>query len=1163
MTQAIRIEMPSDDEYISEFISIQTKYLDSLVNIVYARPELEEDVKELISYIVDSGDGIGFRFDDFVETILKCNGNESILVQGAQGTGKSTFLSFLWYELLKRYAKSESSLLPCYVDLHYYDYLNEHDAQVMLEDDLKRIHASLKAMGLDRVFFILDGIDTYRRELPKLQKVLFNHVSDYPFRTICLGSAEDIPVSYDQKNESVWLGFSYYRKLEVKSIHRDQKALLHRIVDIVAKIYAKTQEASSECIVVTAQRYSVRKVDFRTILLLIRIVDQGITLDPRSLGIAINKYYNMLGINDELRLEAQYATQYQLGMEPDRKDTKPKILRHKNRLMRDYLTAYDFHMAICESGQSRNMQTRIAPYCQLRQTFSVSTNRFIKDFYHDLKPKEGRQYVNCLISMLLSATTSVQMKAQITYMLGRVEEYSESQARKILVKQYNALYGTLFTSRYMLRTDSIAKTAELVLFRTTAVSLLNLEYKDHIKGYLKCVLYNARMMEINRAFHQKYYNEPTEQLDDYDYIDDVLSDFSVTQHILSKKIRKVIQSGSQQYSAYLDIITLYSFAISRIRTLSQNTRNELALLAREILAAPNTKNPTISLFKLPIVRSYVQLALDILSRGELFVFDIVTELYSLKIKKRQGWVERKVNMPESISDHMYYCFLIALLFLPPTLDAYDDEEENSYLRHYHKEKVLSMLLVHDIGEALNGDIIHGRKSETDTRVEVERVRYYGLLSAIPFFFGLASYSDLHDQYEKQADINARVAKDIDILEAYLQACYYSVNNSGVDVCEWGSYANANLKTAVGRSIKNTLDQNIASKMQGGKLTMYNDGDRKPLANDTVIWVQLSDLHYDLNRAYTNTQAMLLSLKKQLNDLVHQAFGQQNATIALICTGDYRFAKDQREATALSDAKAVSVYINELAELLGVAKEHIIILPGNHDVNRNHRYIREAVVKELYCNYLDHIKENGIFPHQEQYAELMEGFAFFQMILKNIYGEILGEAKWQQWCRQGCIVEIICGLQFVLINTAIVSSDYKPEDQMVYGWGYPHAIRESLDPNLPVIVLGHHGYDFLHMAEREQFISFLRNSDVLSKIYLCGHAHEIDVKDIGFGITQFTAGTLRQDDKISQAGFYIGKYEPHNKQVEVKAVFWDKHDKAWRIDRNFNKGDGAKSIQVMD
>ena len=153
-----------------------------------------------------------------------------------------------------------------------FDYLNEHDAQVMLENDLEHIHLSLETMGLDRVFFILDGIDTYRRELPKLQKVLFDHVSDYPFKTICLGSAEDIPVSYNQKNESVWLGFSYYRKLEVKAIHRNQKALLHRIVDIAAKIYATTQNASSERIVVTAQRYSVRKVDFRTILLLIRIL---------------------------------------------------------------------------------------------------------------------------------------------------------------------------------------------------------------------------------------------------------------------------------------------------------------------------------------------------------------------------------------------------------------------------------------------------------------------------------------------------------------------------------------------------------------------------------------------------------------------------------------------------------------------------------------------------------------------------------------------------------------------------------------------------------------------------------------------------------------------------------------------------------------------------
>ena len=61
--------------------------------------------------------------------------------------------------------------------------------------------------------------------------------------------------------------------------------------------------------------------------------------------------------------------------------------------------------------------------------------------------------------------------------------------------------------------------------------------------------------------------------------------------------------------------------------------------------------------------------------------------------KRVQWVSRNIDDPESISEHTFNTWLMAMLFLP---DEYDSED-------YNKKEILDMLLVHDLAEAVLGD----------------------------------------------------------------------------------------------------------------------------------------------------------------------------------------------------------------------------------------------------------------------------------------------------------------------------------------------------------------------------------------------------------------------------------------------------------------------------
>ena len=81
-------------------------------------------------------------------------------------------------------------------------------------------------------------------------------------------------------------------------------------------------------------------------------------------------------------------------------------------------------------------------------------------------------------------------------------------------------------------------------------------------------------------------------------------------------------------------------------------------------------------------------------REQFSITHFIEEIYQLKLKPRKGWVNRNVMCPESIASHMYGALLLAYLHLP---DQIEEEPE------YKKEKILKMLLVHDIGETYVGD----------------------------------------------------------------------------------------------------------------------------------------------------------------------------------------------------------------------------------------------------------------------------------------------------------------------------------------------------------------------------------------------------------------------------------------------------------------------------
>lgn len=133
-------------------------------------------------------------------------------------------------------------------------------------------------------------------------------------------------------------------------------------------------------------------------------------------------------------------------------------------------------------------------------------------------------------------------------------------------------------------------------------------------------------------------------------------------------------------------------------------------------------------------------------------------LQNLKICKRTGWYHHRVPEPESISDHMYRMAVMAILLKEDKVDI---------------RKCVMMALVHDLAEALVGDLTPHCKVDKDekTRRELDAIHFltYDLLGDTD---ASNTIFQLWYEYEQRQSLESKLVKDLDCFELCLQAYEY-------------------------------------------------------------------------------------------------------------------------------------------------------------------------------------------------------------------------------------------------------------------------------------------------------------------------------------------------------------------------------------------------------
>jgi len=443
------------------------------------------------------------------------------------------------------------------------------------------------------------------------------------------------------------------------------------------------------------------------------------------------------------------------------------IREHSNN--RDFLTAWHIVRLLQDASDNENVRKQIVDESVLAFDFTETVNQFVKKIIN--ADAEILDQVFATVRLLhehVDATT----KSFFFYVLGRFEKQGPAKlAAEFLTAQKLDLEERLEDTD-----DSQTRLEILVLLRTTFISLSYLRQEGVADDYIAHLLTYQEAAVINRAFHRIYYgdNLAGRQAGLARYADD-RGDWKNSREALFSRISKHLsavnagRAGGNNILFEINLFTLISFTQHGF---VQSTIDERVLADVRKLVAPcliQVKNEDLA--------AYLESCEVDFSRGEANRWMFLVDLYRLKQTLRQGWVDRKIGEAnprrvESISEHSHLAYLMAHFLLPPELPS---------LQHYDKSVVLKMLLVHDLAEAYIGDHVVGRLTPSERQEylakETSVMHYIRMKDTYIGVYDAADAFNYWYEFEnhrtgESEHINARIAKDFDRFENYVQLAIY-------------------------------------------------------------------------------------------------------------------------------------------------------------------------------------------------------------------------------------------------------------------------------------------------------------------------------------------------------------------------------------------------------
>jgi len=139
------------------------------------------------------------------------------------------------------------------------------------------------------------------------------------------------------------------------------------------------------------------------------------------------------------------------------------------------------------------------------------------------------------------------------------------------------------------------------------------------------------------------------------------------------------------------------------------------------------------------------------------ILDFFKTAANLKKISRQGWIDKlSLDNPESVADHSYSMAVISMVI--------------SDLENYNSEKIIKMVLLHDLAESKTGDYTPEKLSK-EKKNKLENNAFNEIVKNLPNLIK-SQYLQIWQEYQENTSIESKLVHQIDKLEMVIQAKIY-------------------------------------------------------------------------------------------------------------------------------------------------------------------------------------------------------------------------------------------------------------------------------------------------------------------------------------------------------------------------------------------------------
>ena len=135
----------------------------------------------------------------------------------------------------------------------------------------------------------------------------------------------------------------------------------------------------------------------------------------------------------------------------------------------------------------------------------------------------------------------------------------------------------------------------------------------------------------------------------------------------------------------------------------------------------------------------------------------------LKHLKRTGWVMRDVPLPETVASHSWRMAVMAL-----------QKEDELKKLGVDVNQVVQMCLLHDVSEAIVGDIVPEHHQITNKKISKQEKHLLEMQAVknMADKYGFKKLKTIFNEYEEQKTLESVVVKNLDKFDILLQAYEY-------------------------------------------------------------------------------------------------------------------------------------------------------------------------------------------------------------------------------------------------------------------------------------------------------------------------------------------------------------------------------------------------------